>query len=320
MENKKEKCSLKKHSEIDAIGFCYECKIFFCSKCKNIHSQLFENHNISSEKDINNNNLNELFFDICKEERHNNKFEFFCKTHNKLCCLACICKIQKEEYGQHANCDVCLITDIKEEKQKKLTENINYLENLSKNLIINDFKSSFEDIIKNKESLKLKIQKTFTKIRNTLNEREDQLLLEVDEQFNKTFLKEDILKDYEKLPNKIKTLLEEGKRINESFKDNNLNLFINNCIYIENNINNINTINEKIKIFTVNKNIEIIFEPEENNINDFLEKIQIFGKISFSGTIYKFKFNKCPININKDKTYIVKGEKDNIAIKKGDKN
>ena len=64
MENKKEKCSLKKHSTIDAIGYCYECKIFFCTKCKNIHSQLFEDHNISSDYEINNNNINDIFFDI----------------------------------------------------------------------------------------------------------------------------------------------------------------------------------------------------------------------------------------------------------------
>ena len=104
-----------------------------------------------------------------------------------------------------------MIKDIKEDKQKKLTENINYLENLSNNLVINDFKESFENIIKNKESLKLKIQKIFTKIRNTLNEREDQLLLEVDEKFNNAFLKEDILKEYEKHPNKIKTFLKKEK-------------------------------------------------------------------------------------------------------------
>ena len=251
------------------------------------------------------------------QERKSYKISFFCKTHNKLCCLACICKIKKEEYGQHANCDACLVKDIKEEKQKKLVENINYLENLKNNLVINDFKASFEDIIKNKESLKLKIQKIFTKIRNTLNDREDQLLLEVDEQFNNMFLKEDILKEYEKLPNKIKALLEEGKRINEKLKNNNLNLFINNCIYIENNINNIFTINEKIKNFSVKNNIKINFEPEEDNINKILEKIKSFGKICNIKSISHFKFNKCPINISKNKAYAVKGEKDNIITKTG---
>ena len=49
---------------------------------------------------------------------------------------------------------------------------------------INDLKIFFDKINENKENLKLKIQKIFTNIRNILNEREDEILLEVDNQFN----------------------------------------------------------------------------------------------------------------------------------------
>ena len=45
---------------------------------------------------------------------------------------------------------------------------------------INELKILFEAINKNKEEHKLKIQKIFTKIRNSLNDRENQLLFEVD--------------------------------------------------------------------------------------------------------------------------------------------
>ena len=38
-----------------------------------------------------------------------------------------------------------------------------------------------------KEELKLKIQKIFTKIRNVINEREEKLLIEVDNQFNEIY-------------------------------------------------------------------------------------------------------------------------------------
>ena len=63
----------------------------------------------------------------------------------------------------------------------------------------------------------------------------------------------------------------------------------------------------------MNKNIEINFEPEEININNFLEQIKTFGKIY--NTENTFKFNKCPININKNKKYVVKGENENIITK-----
>ena len=56
---------------------------------------------------------------------------------------------------------------------------------------------------KNKEELKLKIQDIFTQIRNILNNREDELLLEVDKKFNQIYYKEEIIKQSEYLPNKI---------------------------------------------------------------------------------------------------------------------
>ena len=49
----------------------------------------------------------------------------------------------------------------------------------------------------NKEELKLKIQNIFTKLRNILNNREDELLLEVDKKFNKIYYKEEIIKQSE---------------------------------------------------------------------------------------------------------------------------
>jgi len=42
----------------------------------------------------------------------------------------------------------------------------------------------YEKIEKSKEELKIIIQKIFTKLRNVLNDREDELLLEVDNRYN----------------------------------------------------------------------------------------------------------------------------------------
>jgi hypothetical protein len=41
MENEFIKCSLKNHSEIDAITFCQDCKLYMCNKCYNHHTELF---------------------------------------------------------------------------------------------------------------------------------------------------------------------------------------------------------------------------------------------------------------------------------------
>ena len=123
------------------------------------------------------------------------------------------------------------------------------MEEFSKNIdeSIKTFKTISEKIIENKEQLKLKVQKIFTNIRNELNNREDELLLQIDKQYETLFFNEEIIKESEKLPFKIKNNLEKCKVINKEFDENKLVLFINECIKIEKIINQINIINENIK-------------------------------------------------------------------------
>ena len=98
----------------------------------------------------------------------------------------------------------------------------------------------YENIEKNKEEIKISIQKVFTKLRNNINDREDELLLNVDKQFNEDFNME-LIKESDKLPNKIELSLEKGKLIYINLNNNNnLNLLINDCLNIENNISEIN--------------------------------------------------------------------------------
>ena len=174
-DNKKKKCSLNEHSEIDAIKYCLECKIYMCNKCEKVHSSLLKNHHLSSLDK----NINDIFTGICKEKNHLMKLEYFCKTHNQLCCAACIAKIRCRGNGKHKSCKVLYINKIKNKKKNGLEKNIKHLEELSNRIqeSINELKKIYESINENKENLKIKIQKIFTKIRNSLNDREEKLLL-----------------------------------------------------------------------------------------------------------------------------------------------
>ena len=244
MEIINKKCSSKDHIEINAISFCQICKIYMCNKCDNIHLKLCPNHcpyNL-------NENINEVFTGICNEENHSIELEYFCKSHNKLCCAACISKIKGKGNGQHTDCEVCFIENIKDEKKNKLKDNIKCLEDLSQTLqkTIIELKNLLEKIDNNKEELKIKIQKIFTQLRTALNDREDQLLIEVDKQFNYLYLNRDSIKESENLPNKIKIFLEKGKIIDENWNNDKLASMINDCINIENNIQNINKLNENL--------------------------------------------------------------------------
>ena len=65
---------------------------------------------------------------------------------------------------------------------------------------IKNLKEIFEKVNESKEKLKLEIQKIFRKIRTELNNREDILLIELDNNFNNKFCNEDIIKKSDKLP------------------------------------------------------------------------------------------------------------------------
>ena len=77
-----------------------------------------------------------------------------------------------------------------------------------------------------------------------------------------------------------------------------MNLLINNCINIENTINNANIINESIKKFENSKDLKIKFNPEENDIQKFLKSIKEFGEIISENNLNIFE-NSLIINNNK---------------------
>jgi len=273
MENQL-KCSLKDHSQIDAIKYCKKCEVYLCDKCLEVHKNFLPNHQIF---DINK-EKNEIFSDLCGEESHNQVLEYFCKTHNKLCCALCITKIRDKGKGQHKDCDICIIEDTKYQKHYQLKQNISKLEQISDNLqkIINESKALFDKININKEELKLKIQKIFTSFRSALNEREDELLLEVD-----TYDAKEIneIKESEQLLDKINKYLEKGKIADKEWLNKNkLKLCINESIIIENNMKEINIKSEKIKKLSKER-IEFTFIPNDFEICNILMKIKSFGEI-----------------------------------------
>ena len=299
----KDNCSLEKHKEIKAIKFCPECRIYMCNKCEGLHSSLLINHqtfHLNKEEDI--------FTGYCKEKNHPNKLEYYCKNHNELCCANCIAKIKEIGDGQHKDCDICIIKNIKEEKKNKLKDNIKILEELEIkfNESIKEIKEIIQKIEKDKEDLIVNVQKIFTKIRNTLNEREDELILEINNLYKEKYFNEELINKNDKLPNKIKSFLEKGKSMNKEWDNSNIIFYINNCINIENIIKKVNIIDESINKYKINCKIKIKFIPKQESLNLFLYNIKCFGKIVYNSNL---KFKECPINIKEERKYSIIGEK-----------
>jgi len=191
----KKKCSLNEHNEIDAVIYCQECKVYMCKKCENVHSGLLKHHHFYSlDKDI-----KEIFSGLCTKPNHSMSLDYYCKTHNQLCCAACISKIRNKGNGKHKNCKVYDISKIKNKKKNILEKNITNLEELSNKLepSITELKTIYEKINEAKENIKAKVQKIFTKIRNEINDREDKLFLEIDKKFQELFFNEEFVKESE---------------------------------------------------------------------------------------------------------------------------
>ena len=72
MQKENIKCSLKKHSDINAVIFCIECKRYLCNKCKSNHLELFEDHQFHNLDQ----NIKDLFTGYCNENK-GNKMEFY---------------------------------------------------------------------------------------------------------------------------------------------------------------------------------------------------------------------------------------------------
>ena len=103
-------------------------------------------------------------------------------------------------------CEVCIIEEIKEQKISLFEENLKKLKYMSFSIesSIEQLKLIYQNINEKKEQIEIIIQKTFTKIRNYINNREEELLSEINNKYDNIGFKESIIKISEKLPEKIK--------------------------------------------------------------------------------------------------------------------
>ena len=277
MEKEKKKCFLKEHKKFDSTIYCQECKVYMCNKCEIFHFSLFKNihHFYTLDK-----NIKEISTGFCKEENHFNELKYFCINHNKLCCAACIAKIKGEGNGQHSDCNICFIKEIKNEKKNILNENIKILKNLTNDIekALNKLHNLFEKTLENiKEELKKTIEKIFRKIRIIINDRED--ISDAHKLSNTFNCNEDIIKKREKLLNLIKISLEKGKLLDKDWKDNNkLKPLVIDCINLKKNADDINLIYINIvKLKTNTNNLKFkFFSEEKEEILKLLEIIHLF--------------------------------------------
>ena len=138
---------------------------------------------------------------------------------------------------------------------------------------IDKFKELKEKINKEKEELIINIQKTFTKIRTDLNEREDKLLNKVEKIYKILYYDEKNSREIERLSNKVKQILESNNNIKD--KNNELSYEINNYIQFEKNFDKVEEIH-KIMANCFKKKVKISFKYNNNELDNIIKN---FGEI-----------------------------------------
>jgi len=291
-------CSLESHKDKLAIKSCSFCGLNLCKECYNIHYKFLPSHQlISLEND--NDALNYTIY--CSQKNHNNMtLNYYCETHNELCCALCLCLKKDNNYGIHNNCKIITVKEIENIKKQNLDTNIKKLGELIKE--INEKKEIFlnllDKILKRKEETKKIVSAYFTKLRCIINEREDKLNEIIEEKFNiETNINEE-LKNFDKKNN---LLLKLGNEIDKNWDEKRSIEIIQKCIDIEKMnetmINYLKIIEEKEKNIT-----SYYFYP--NVKENFLNKLKNLGNIS-----KPLSFKLCPKDLN---SYQVLGPDRNI--------
>ena len=205
---------------------------------------------IKEMKKFNDKNIND---DICVDNNHNKKYEFFCLDCNKHLCKECL------KTRNHIGHNKKVIIEIQPNEKE-----LNIIDNIIK---------SYENKISNLE--KDKIAK-IKEMKNRLKESENKL-----KEKNKFQIQENKNKKEKELEIKNKEYLLSKQNIRDKYE--------NELKYIENNYEkDINKITNKYK--AIDDNINDIYEKEISNLNDkYKKKIQRFNYDKYIENMEYFK-------------------------------
>ncbi|XP_063410741.1 uncharacterized protein LOC134693765 [Mytilus trossulus] len=148
-----------RHISKAAEEYCPVCEEALCTECKDHHNlaNASKNHQTIS---IDEYNKLPAFIREIKQycEEHGNRFEFFCPTHNELCCKRCITTTHNECKGYKVIED---FVDKYSKSSAALDEYEQTLKDVEENIqtAIVDRKYNLEEFKKQKQSFKTQIKK-----------------------------------------------------------------------------------------------------------------------------------------------------------------
>ena len=253
--------------------------------------------------------------DLCTEDNHNKKYEFFCLNCNKHLCKECL------KTRNHISHNKKIIIEIQpSQKELDIIDNIiksydDKINNLEKEKfdIIKEIKKKLkESENKLKEKNEKQIEENKTKMENELKMKNDELLLN----------KQKILKEFK---NEIKLIETNHEKIINEITNKYKEINDNNKIEYENKIANLNNkYNKEIKRYNYDENIsninslkrlnEIIYNTYNMYNNNY------YNSININNTLISIYNNKTCVNddLNNEYENIIKIKKETVNNKKID--
>ncbi|CAC5368255.1 unnamed protein product [Mytilus coruscus] len=272
-----------------ADAFCPQCEDLLCDVCQNHHkvAKLSNSHQTISIveyeklptfiKNINN-----------KCEDHENILEFYCKTHDMLCCKRCL-------ISSHKNCnETTLIEDLLSvptfHKSSALDNIKQILQYIDKNIhtALEDRKRNLDELRQQKEILLKRVSQKRQEINDLLDQLEKTLLQQLSEVEKESHKKmEMVIKDLEERSSKIIQLQSDVALIKECAS--NLQIFM-----------GVRELNESVSseekhiksLYRTgslkNVTIECMFNDQ---LKTFIENIKILGNIEVKTTETHISFS-----------------------------
>ena len=181
----KRKCS--KHQNAEVVTYYPECKKFCCTECDKLMRELFpEYHPLPIEEAS---ELTLTFEDRCKEIGHSDcPLNYFCKTHNELCCSECA----YSGTGKHRGCAVVRARDMEMEFKARLSASVDSL-SAEVERIEADMKrpdgvaATFADRVARAEEAKQEVaeavQEAFARYKEAVDKRKAALLADLEKRY-----------------------------------------------------------------------------------------------------------------------------------------
>ena len=279
----KRKCS--KHQNAEVVTYYPECKKFCCTECDKLMRELFpEYHPLPIEEAS---ELTLTFEDRCKEIGHSDcPLNYFCKTHNELCCSECA----YSGTGKHRGCAVVRARDMEMEFKARLSASVDSL-SAEVERIEADMKrpdgvaATFADRVAQAEEAKQEVaeavQEAFARYKEAVDKRKAALLADLEKRYKEHVNYAELGSEAAACLERARDLFAEQRKALAAWSPARLAEMIQDTLEVEREVTRLRERWARLQEDTALEP-HIAFTPEKREFDDMVAKIASLGTLTVS--------------------------------------